>query len=442
MASTIVPDQNRVGRDGKEEKKVVGKERNRRALGDIGNLVTIKGVEGKPQNQDPNQISRPITRSFGAQLLANAQQAAVAENNKNKNKKKVEGNVDGAKAVAIPKNLQKRVPLKPKPKPENVIVISSDTVKEEDIKKKESKPSKSSKKKIQSLTSVLTARSKVACGLTNKPKEDIVDIDSADVNNELAVVEYVEDMYKFYKLAENECRVHNYMDSQLEINEKMRAILVDWLIEVHNKFDLLKETLYLTINIVDRYLSMKMVPRRELQLVGMSAMLIASKYEEIWAPEVNDFVCISDKAYSNQQVLLMEKSILARLEWYLTVPTPYVFLARFIKASIPDEQLEKLVYFYAELGIMNYNTSIVYCPSMLAASAVYAARCTLSNTPAWSETLRLHTGFSEPQLIDCAKLLVGFHSAAPEGKLRVIYRKYSKSEMGSVALLSPAKSLL
>ncbi|KAK6923859.1 Cyclin, N-terminal [Dillenia turbinata] len=429
-----------VGRDGKEEKKVAGKGRNRRALGDIGNLVTVKAVEGKPQNQNPNQISRPITRSFGAQLLANAQQAAVAENNNNK-QKKVEGNVDGDKA-AIPKNVQKKVPLKTKPKPENVIEINSETEKEEDIKKKENKPSKSSKKKIQSLTSVLTARSKVACGLTKRPKEEIVDIDSADVNNELAVVEYVEDIYKFYKLAENECRVHNYMDSQPEINEKMRAILVDWLIEVHNKFDLLKETLYLTINIVDRYLSMKMVPRRELQLVGMSAMLIASKYEEIWAPEVNDFVCISDRAYSHQQVLVMEKSILGRLEWYLTVPTPYVFLARFIKASIPDEQLENLVYFYAELGIMNYNTSIVYCPSMLAASAVYAARCTLSKTPAWSETLRLHTGLSESQLIDCAKLLVGFHSAAPEGKLRVIYRKYSNSERGSVALLSPAKSLL
>ncbi|KAK9266076.1 hypothetical protein L1049_003538 [Liquidambar formosana] len=73
------------------------------------------------------------------------------------------------------------------------------------------------------------------------------------------------------------------MDTQPEINEKMRAILVDWLIEVHNKFELMPETLYLTINIVDRFLSVKTVPRRELQLVGISAMLMASKYEEIWA---------------------------------------------------------------------------------------------------------------------------------------------------------------
>lgn len=85
---------------------------------------------------------------------------------------------------------------------------------------------------------------------------------------------------------QNEGRAHDYMDSQPEINEKMRAILIDWLIQVHHKFELSPETLYLTINIIDRYLASKTTSRRELQLVGMSAMLIASKYEEIWAPEV------------------------------------------------------------------------------------------------------------------------------------------------------------
>lgn len=79
------------------------------------------------------------------------------------------------------------------------------------------------------------------------------------------------------------------MGSQPDINPKMRSILIDWLIEVHRKFELTPETLYLTINIVDRYLSVKTIPRKELQLVGISAMLLASKYEEIWAIEVNIF---------------------------------------------------------------------------------------------------------------------------------------------------------
>lgn len=126
------------------------------------------------------------------------------------------------------------------------------------------------------------------------------------------------------------------MDSQPEVNENMRAILVDWLVDVHTKFELSPETFYLTINIIDRFLAVKIVPRKELQLVGISAMLIASKYEEIWAPEVNDFVCLSDRAYTHGQILIMEKKILGKLEWTLTVPTLYVFLVRFIKASLPD----------------------------------------------------------------------------------------------------------
>lgn len=89
---------------------------------------------------------------------------------------------------------------------------------------------------------------------------------------------------------------------------------------------------------MDRFLAVKRLARKELQLLGISAMLTASKYEEIWAPEVNDFVCLSDRAYSNEQILRMEKVILGKLEWTLTVPTPYVFLVRFIKASYPNDQ--------------------------------------------------------------------------------------------------------
>lgn len=91
-------------------------------------------------------------------------------------------------------------------------------------------------------------------------------------------------MFLFF--SQNEGRAKDYMDSQPEINERMRAILIDWLIQVHYKFELSLETLYLTINIIDRFLASKTILRRELQLVGMGAMLIASKYEEIWAPQV------------------------------------------------------------------------------------------------------------------------------------------------------------
>ncbi|KAL3534711.1 hypothetical protein ACH5RR_003172 [Cinchona calisaya] len=447
MASRqVVQQQNRVEgvAGGLNQKNMAAAEgRNRRALGDIGNLVPVRGVECKPLPQ----ITRPVTRSFCAQLLANAQAAAVAENQK----KCMPVNVEGAAAIVadgvLPQGGNKA--KKPaaqkkavaKPKPEAVIEISSDSEEVKKGKNKKKSGEEASKKRPPTLTSTLTARSKATCGLNQKPKEVIVNIDATDVNNELAVVEYVEDIYKFYKLAENESRVGDYIHTQPEINEKMRAILIDWLIEVHHKFELNPETLYLTTNIIDRYLAVKTTARKELQLVGMGAMLIASKYEEIWAPEVNDFVCMSDRAYTHEQVLLMEKRILGGLEWNLTVPTLYVFLVRFIKASIPDSNMENMVYFLAELGMMNYST-IIYCPSMIAASAVYAARCTLNKSPLWDDTLKLHTGYSEPQILDCAKLLVSYHSMAVDQRLKVIYRKYSSSERGAVALLPPAKTLL
>ncbi|GAY43671.1 hypothetical protein CUMW_076270, partial [Citrus unshiu] len=381
----------------KQQKKagaVVAEGKNRHALNDIGNLVTVNGVDGKPQPQ----ISRPITRSFCAQLLANAQ--AAAENNKkqacvNMNKSTVllDGIGVGKKAVPA-KPVQKKVTVKPKaqaqaqqPQPQEVIELSPDTEKEKVAANKKKKEGEvSAKKKSQTLTSVLTARSKAACGLAQKPKEQIVDIDAKDAKNDLAGIEYVEDIYKFYKLVE-------------------------------------------------------VVSRRELQLVGMGAMLIASKYEEIWAPEVNDLVRIADNAYSHPEVLAMEKTILGKLEWTLTVPTYYVFLVRFIKASIPDQDMENTVYFLAELGMMHYDT-LMFSPSMVAASAVYAARCTLNRSPAWTDTLRFHTGFSETQLMDCARLLVYFHSKASESRLQVVHKKYSRTQRGSVSLLPPAKSLL
>lgn len=200
-------------------------------------------------------------------------------------------------------------------------------------------------------------------------------------------------------LMQNEGRTHDYIDSQPEINVKFRAVLIDWLVQAHDRFELSPETLYLTVNIVDRYLASKDTSLKELQLVGITSMLIASKYEEIWAPEVDDLVSVSGRTYSNEQVLIMEKQILSALKWNLTVPTLYVFLVRFIQASMTKSDVENMAYFLAELAMMNYSSAIKYSPSMIAASAVYVARCTLNQAPFWNEMLKLHTGFSKSELM-------------------------------------------
>ncbi|KAL5994743.1 hypothetical protein ACLOJK_024796 [Asimina triloba] len=440
---------------GKQKAVGGGDANNRRALGDIGNLVDVRGAvaEGKPLPQ----ISRPITRSFCAQLLANAQAAAEA-NNKKTAAVVIDAAIE-AKAGRAKVTKQKALVRKEQ---EKVIQNSPETAEKTDKSENGSTSNdKSSRKnRAETLTTILSARSKVACGLL----PSVADIDAADAGDQLAVVDYVEDIYKYYKLAQVDSMVPDYMDSQVELNEKMRAILIDWLVEVHNKFELTQETLYLTIQIIDRYLSMKTVRRKEFQLVGMTAMLIASKYEEIWAPEielgcgdvwqVNDLICISDRAYNREQILRMEKSILNKLEWSLTLPTHYVFLVRFIKAAAAVSEkdaittceaaardMEHLAFFLAELALMQY-CMIMYSPSMVAAAAVYAANCTLKRRHGWTETLRHHTGYSEPQLMDCAKMLVKFHSLAGEGKLKVVYKKYSRPQRRGVALLPPAEKLL
>ena len=106
----------------------------------------------------------------------------------------------------------------------------------------------------------------------------------------------------------------------------MRGILIDWLIDVHLKFKLLPETMFLTVNLIDRFLEKEVIMRNKLQLVGITAMLIACKYEEIYAPEVKDFVYITDKAYTKHEVLNMENTIMSTLEFNITVATANKYL--------------------------------------------------------------------------------------------------------------------
>ena len=126
------------------------------------------------------------------------------------------------------------------------------------------------------------------------------------------------------------------MKSQSDINESMRAILVDWMVEVHLKFKLLSETLFLTVNIIDRYLSLKGISRQRLQLVGVAAMLISTKYEEIYPPTVKDFVYITDEAYTKEEVLEMESDILQTLDFDLQQTSQYRFLERYTKVMKCD----------------------------------------------------------------------------------------------------------
>lgn len=130
-------------------------------------------------------------------------------------------------------------------------------------------------------------------------EKDMLLCDYKDRKNPQLCGEYATEITQY--IGEIETRFlpqHGYIRRQTDINERMRAILIDWLVDVHLKFKLLPETLYLTVNMIDRYLSKEVISRRKLQLVGISAMLISSKYEEIYPPEIKDFTYITDRAYT------------------------------------------------------------------------------------------------------------------------------------------------
>lgn len=273
-------------------------------------------------------------------------------------------------------------------------------------------------------------------------EEPVTDIDSCDKENQLAVVEYIDDICEFYKKAEaSSCVPPNYMDQQHDINERMRGILIDWLIEVHYKFELMDETLYLTVNLIDRFLAIQPVVKKKLQLVGVTAMLLACKYEEVSVPVVEDLILISDKAYSRKEVLEMERLMVNTLHFNMSVPTPFVFMRRFLKAAQSDKKLELLSFFIIELSLVEYEM-LKFPPSLLAASAIYTAQCTIAGTKQWSTTCEWHTSYSEQQLLECARLMVTFHQRAESGKLTGVHRKYSTSKFGHAARTKPANFLL
>jgi len=168
------------------------------------------------------------------------------------------------------------------------------------------------------------------------------------------------------------CASLGYIEHQTDISERMRAILVDWLIEVHLKFKLKAETLFLTVNLIDRFLGKVTVSRNKLQLVGVTAMMLASKYEEIYPPLVGDFAYVTDKAVSREEIIEMEFHFISALDFNLQTTSSFCFLQRLLQLSESDERLSALAQYLIELPLIEYRM-LKYLPSNLAASALFLA---------------------------------------------------------------------
>jgi cyclin B len=249
-------------------------------------------------------------------------------------------------------------------------------------------------------------------------------------NNPQEVNEYFNDIYNNLLQEEKNFIINpNYMSFQNDINEKMRAILLDWLIEVHLKFKLMPETMYITVNLIDRYLEKKLVKRTKLQLVGVTAMLIACKYEEIYPPEIKDFVYITDKAYTKNEVLDMEIDMLKTLNYDITFPTQYKFLEFYRKKLNLDDCSFFYCWYCIELCLIEYKMN-KYNSRVITASACLI---TLHLFKIYSDNLLENvTGFKIDDLMDCAKdicLLIenGTYN------LQAVKKKFSLSKYMNVA---------
>jgi len=194
------------------------------------------------------------------------------------------------------------------------------------------------------------------------------------------------------------------------------------------------ETLFLTVSLLDRYLKTRPVARAKLQLVGVTCMLIASKFEEIYAPEVRDFVNITDKAYSKQTILDMEVSILKTLDFKVVTVSPFAFLQRFLGVMKYGKTHRYLAQYILELTLVDYRM-LKYLPSYLAAAAVLLANKIMRVSEPWPQTLTRHTRHPESDLKGCAKEMCALLQGAEKSSLQALRKKFSSEKWGQVAKL-------
>ena len=161
-----------------------------------------------------------------------------------------------------------------------------------------------------------------------------------------------------------------YMDIQKDINHQMRAILVDWLVEVHFRFKLKNETLFQTVRIIDTYLSMSPIIRARLQLLGIAALLISCKSQEIYYPQLNEFIDITDGAYVKSDLVEMEAHILKVLNFNIMSPTSNDFYNIIAKAFNFDQKQYFFGRYFLESSLVDYQM-IKYSSSVIAVSCAY-----------------------------------------------------------------------
>ncbi|XP_055534319.1 G2/mitotic-specific cyclin-A [Wyeomyia smithii] len=253
------------------------------------------------------------------------------------------------------------------------------------------------------------------------------------------VEEYQSDILTYLMEAEKRHRPKPaYMKKQPDINHSMRTILVDWLVEVSEEYRLQGETLCLAISYIDRFLSFMSVVRAKLQLVGTAAMFIAAKYEEIYPPDVGEFVYITDDTYTKTQVLRMEQLILKVLGFDLSVPTTLVFTTVYCVMNDVPDKVKYMCMYLCELSLLDADPFLTYLPSKIAAGALALSRYAL-DLPIWSRMLETNIKYRLEDLKDIILDLNKIHTKAESLGQQAIQEKFKGNKYMQVATIPTAE---
>ncbi|CAI8594043.1 unnamed protein product [Vicia faba] len=264
---------------------------------------------------------------------------------------------------------------------------------------------------------------------------------NSEIVNEEKLSDY-DDLYQFYHL--NEYQIFPNTKG-FKVDYEMRKKVIDWLIDLHYSLKLVAETLYLCVNIFDRFLSknnFEVLTIDGFKLIGLASLLIASKYEQSNVISVRDMEYIVEYLFTSGEICEMENIILKELDWILTVPTCYMFLGKNLRVCLlsdKDKIMENMVFFFSEVSLTHYSIVCDYKPSVIVASAVYCARIVIGRYPLWSNELKVCCGYSEEELSSCAKVMMNLcNEICKDGSMQV-FKKISSLLRWKVALIAKQK---
>ena len=238
------------------------------------------------------------------------------------------------------------------------------------------------------------------------------------------VSDYVSEIYSHLSDLETRSTIKPRFLQGHQVTPWMRAVLVDWLVQVHQRFSLLQESLLLTVGILDRALQAdKHITRDNLQLLGITALFIASKFEEVCPPDLDDLVYLTAGCYTKADVHRMEIRVFTTLNWNISFPIPIHFLRRYSKVGRATAQQHTLAKFLIDLSLQEYKLR-QHQPSILAAAALYLAQIVLPGNNHWNDILKHYSGYNENQLKPLVGQLAGVLDASQSNKLMAVREKY------------------